>query len=62
LTDRHVAALRQLEEQASEFQGFLERLRLAKDRAEFDDFMRERRSRGAGGTPSGDGPSPERPV
>ena len=41
-------ALRRLEEEANEFRSFLERLRMAKDRAEFDDFMRERRSRQAG--------------
>ena len=45
-------ALRRLEEEADEFRDFLERLRMAKDRAEFDDFMRERRNRPAGSTPS----------
>jgi hypothetical protein len=35
--------LRRLEEEASEFQAFLERLRKAKDKAEFDHFMAERR-------------------
>jgi len=43
-------ALRRLEEEASEFKDFLSRLRHAKDRAEFDQFMRERRS---GGEPQG---------
>jgi hypothetical protein len=38
-------ALRRLEDEAKEFREFLERLRMAKDRAEFDDFMRERRNR-----------------
>jgi len=38
-------ALRRLEDEAKEFRDFLERLRMAKDRAEFDDFMRERRNR-----------------
>jgi Protein of unknown function (DUF2852) len=51
-------ALRRLEEEASEFRQFLERLRLAKDRAEFDDFMRERRNRQAGPGPSS-GPEPQ---
>lgn len=37
-------ALRRLEEEANEFKDFLGRLRHAKDRAEFDQFMRERRS------------------
>jgi hypothetical protein len=36
--------LRRLEEEQQEFQAFLERLRLAKDKAEFDQFMAERRA------------------
>ena len=35
--------LRRLEEEQTEFSGFLERLRFAKDKAEFDQFMAERR-------------------
>ena len=35
--------LRRLEDEQTEFQGFLERLRHAKDKAEFDAFMAERR-------------------
>lgn len=35
--------LRRLEEEQREFKDFLERLRFAKDRAEFDQFMAERR-------------------
>ena len=35
--------LRRLEEEANEFQSFLQRLRHAKDKAEFDQFMAERR-------------------
>jgi Protein of unknown function (DUF2852) len=35
--------LRRLEQEQAEFQGFLEHLRLAKDKAEFDQFMTERR-------------------
>ena len=38
-------ALRRLEEEANEFKEFLSRLRHAKDRAEFDEFMRDRRNR-----------------
>src|ERR1700704_6349527 len=38
-------ALRRLEDEVTEFRSFLERLRAAKDRAEFDEFMRERRNR-----------------
>jgi len=44
--------LRRLEEEQKEFTDFLERLRFAKDKAEFDQFMAERRRRG-------DGPQPE---
>jgi len=40
-------ALRRLEEEVTEFRSFLERLRMAKDRAEFDEYMRERRTRDA---------------
>jgi hypothetical protein len=35
--------LRRLEEEQSEFSSFLERLRFAKDKSEFDQFMAERR-------------------
>ena len=37
--------LRRLEEEQREFREFLDRLRLAKDKAEFDQFMAERRRR-----------------
>jgi Protein of unknown function (DUF2852) len=37
--------LRRLEDEQKEFSSFLERLRFAKDKAEFDEFMNERRSR-----------------
>jgi hypothetical protein len=37
--------LRRLEEEQREFRDFLERLRAAKDKAEFDQFMAERRNR-----------------
>lgn len=50
-------ALRRLEEEASEFRAFLERLRMAKDRQEFDEYMRQRRS-GEGGSPTPP-PSPQ---
>ncbi|MCU4177978.1 DUF2852 domain-containing protein [Bosea sp. BH3] len=36
--------LRRLEEEQREFQDFLGRLRMARDKAEFDQFMTERRS------------------
>ena len=37
--------LRRLEEEEREFQAFLERLRKARDKSEFDAFMAERRNR-----------------
>ncbi|QHQ34954.1 DUF2852 domain-containing protein [Algicella marina] len=37
------ATLKRLEEEQSAFQGFLDRLRQAKDQAEFDQFMNDRR-------------------
>ena len=39
--------LRRLEDEQREFREFLERLRMAKDKAEFDQFMAERRDRPA---------------
>lgn len=36
--------LKRLEDEQKEFSGFLERLRRAKDKAEFDQFMAERRN------------------
>jgi hypothetical protein len=39
------ATLKRLEEEAQEFRAFLDRLRQAKDKAEFDQFMAERRNR-----------------
>lgn len=42
--------IRRLEEEQREFREFLERLRKAKDKAEFDEFMAERRARPTGGT------------
>ena len=37
--------LRRLEDEQREFRDFLERLRFAKDKAEFDQFMADRRNR-----------------
>jgi hypothetical protein len=48
--------LRRLEEEQREFKAFLDRLRHAKDKAEFDDFMAERRNRPQAPSPS---PQPE---
>src|SRR5262245_17132549 len=47
--------LRRLEEEQQEFRDFLERLRFAKDKTEFDAFMAERRNRTA---PPGPEPAP----
>jgi hypothetical protein len=43
--------LRRLEDEQREFREFLERLRFAKDKTEFDAFMAERRNRPAAETP-----------
>ena len=43
--------LRRLEEEQREFRDFLERLRFAKDKAEFDQFMADRRNRPADAPP-----------
>ena len=45
--DYRTETLQRLEEEQREFKEFLERLRFAKDRAEFDQFMNERRDRPA---------------
>ena len=50
--------LRRLEEEQKEFGAFLERLRFAKDKAEFDHFMAERRARPPS-PPPGEQPAPE---
>ena len=46
-----VETLRRLEEEQREFREFLERLRLAKDKAEFDQFMVDRRNRNGAAAP-----------
>jgi hypothetical protein len=48
--------LRRLEDEQREFKEFLERLRFAKDRSEFDQFMAERRNR-----PPSEGPQQPQP-
>jgi hypothetical protein len=45
--------LNRLEQEAREFREFLGRLRTAKDKAEFDQFMAERRAHDAGGPAGG---------
>ena len=42
--DYRAETLRRLEDEQREFQDFLQRLRFAKDKSEFDQFMAERRS------------------
>ena len=49
--------LRRLEDEANEFTSFLDRLRAAKDRSEFDQFMADRKARGASDTSSAAGGS-----
>ncbi len=49
--------LKRLEDEQQEFKDFLGRLRFARDRAEFDQFMAERRNR-----PFEPGSQPEPPV
>jgi hypothetical protein len=50
--------LRRLEAEQREFRAFLDRLRMAKDKAEFDQFMAERRNRRSGPM-SQSGPGPQ---
>ena len=49
--DYRTETLRRLEEEQREFKEFLERLRFAKDRSEFDQFMADRRDRPAAASP-----------
>jgi hypothetical protein len=44
--------LNRLEEEQRDFRNFLDRLRMAKDKAEFDQFMADRRNRPADAPPS----------
>lgn len=50
--------LKRLEDEQREFREFLDRLRFAKDKTEFDQFMAERRNRPASDEQKGD-PRPE---
>jgi Protein of unknown function (DUF2852) len=52
--DYRAETLHRLEDEQREFKDFLARLRFAKDRAEFDQFMAERRNR-----PHDEGPPPQ---
>jgi uncharacterized protein DUF2852 len=51
--DYREETLRRLEEEQREFREFLDRLRKAKDKEEFDQFMAERRNRPATDGPQG---------
>ena len=53
--DYRAETLRRLEEEQREFREFLDRLRQAKDKAEFDQFMAEMRTR----RPTENGPAPQ---
>ena len=57
--DYREETLRRLEEEQREFKDFLGRLRFAKDRAEFDQFMAERRQRPFGPDPQAGAPPAE---
>jgi Protein of unknown function (DUF2852) len=53
--------LKRLEDEASEFQDFLARLRMARDKQEFDQYMSDRQKRGEngqGGEPANPPPAP----
>ena len=49
--DYRSETLRRLEEEEKQFGEFLDRLRAAKDKSEFDQFMADRRNQSAGTTP-----------
>jgi len=51
--DYREETLKRLEEEAREFKSFVEKLRFAKDKEEFDRFMSDRRSNGGPVQPSG---------
>lgn len=51
--------LRRLEDEQREFRDFLDRLRFAKDKAEFDQFMADRRNRSDPQAPQGQAPQPQ---
>jgi hypothetical protein len=53
--DYRTETLKRLEEEQREFREFLDRLRFAKDKTEFDQFMSERRNR----APDAGGPQPQ---
>ena len=50
--------LKRLEGEAKDFRGFLDKLRMAKDKAEFDQFMADRRARSTGAEGGSSEPQP----
>ncbi len=58
--DYRETTMRRLEEEFGEFRSFLDKLREAKDKQEFEQFMNDRRNRPTGGTniDVGGGPTP----
>jgi hypothetical protein len=57
--DYRTETLKRLEEEQREFRDFLDRLRFAKDKTEFDAFMAERRSRTPDTGNTQTGPQPQ---
>lgn len=57
--DYRSETLKRLEDEQREFKDFLARLRFAKDRAEFDQFMNDRRQRPFGSDPQAETPPAE---
>ena len=58
--DYRETTMKRLEEEFGEFRSFLDKLREAKDKQEFEQFMNDRRNRPTGGTnlDVGGGPTP----
>ncbi len=54
--------LRRLEQEQNDFESFLQRLRAAKDKAEFDQFMDDRASRSDEGQPAEDDDTATKPA
>lgn len=52
--DYRAETLRRLEDEQKEFEAYLDQLRQARDKAEFDQFMAERKRRSAMPAPQGD--------
>jgi hypothetical protein len=59
--DYRAETLKRLEDEQRDFRDFLDRLRFAKDKTEFDQFMAERRNRGHDAGPQPQSPQPQAP-